>query len=98
LFGRRVTEGLLRQHVSDLETRFKDNVIDIVLGRIATFLDQGERIGQIVKRVVEVLQLLFRHGKAEETVVLEVVGLAQQGLRDIAAGAPKPVPATGSAS
>jgi hypothetical protein len=98
LFGRRVTEGLLRQHVSDLETRFKDNVIDIVLGRIATFLDQGERIGQIAKRVVEVLQLLFRPGKAGDPVVLEVVGLAEQGLRDIAAAAAKPAPAAGSAS
>ena len=90
LFGPRVVERLLDQQVSDLETRFKKNVVDVVLGRIASFLDQGERIGQIVKRVVEIVQLLLRRGAVESPAVLDAVGLAQQGLRDIAAFAPKP--------
>jgi tetratricopeptide (TPR) repeat protein len=78
LFGRRVAEGLLQQHFSYLETRFRENVLEVVLGRIASFLDQGERIGQIVKRVVEILQLLFRRGTAEDPPALDAAGLAQR--------------------
>jgi hypothetical protein len=85
LFGRRVAEGLIRQEVAHLETRFKENVIDAVLGRVASFLDQGERIGQIVKRVVEILQLLFRNGVVEGPVALDPVAVTKQGLRDVAA-------------
>ena len=44
--------------------------------------------------VVEILQLLFRHGAGP--AALDPVAVAQQGLRDIAAFAPKPA-ATGSA-
>jgi hypothetical protein len=65
LFGRRVAEGLLHQQVAYLESRFKDHILDVMLGRIASFLDQGERIGQIVRRAVEIVQLLLRHGAAE---------------------------------
>jgi hypothetical protein len=90
LFGRRVAEGLLRQQVAYLETRFKENVIEAVLGRVASFLDQGERIGQIVKRVVEILQLLFRPGAVEGPTAIDAASVAQQGLRDIAAFASEP--------
>ena len=87
LFGRRVAEGLLRQQVSYLETRFKENVLEVVLGRIASFLDQGERIGQIVKRVAEILQLLLRRGAVDVPAALDAAGLAQ-----------RPVPTPASAS
>jgi hypothetical protein len=90
LFGRRAVEGLLRQQVSDLEARFKENVVDVVLGRIASFLDQGERIGQIVKRVVEIVQLLLRRGAVDGPAALDAIGVAQQGLRDVASLASKP--------
>jgi hypothetical protein len=94
LFGRRVAEDLLQQHVSSLETRFKEKVLDVVLGRIASFLDQGERIGQIVKRVVEILQLLVRRDAVDGPAALDAVALAaQQGLRDIAAFPAKPAAA-----
>ena len=68
LFGRRIADGLLRQEISRLETRLKESILDVGLGRIASFLDQSERIGQIVKRVVEILQLVFRHATAETPV------------------------------
>jgi hypothetical protein len=87
LFGRRVAEGLLDQQVSDLEARFKENVLDVVFGRIASFLDQGERIGQIVKRVAEILQLLLHRGAVDVPTALDAAGLA-----------PKPVPAPASVS
>jgi hypothetical protein len=87
LFGRRVAEGLLHQQVSYLETRFKENVLEVVLGRIASFLDQGERIGQIVKRVAEILQLLLRRGAVDVPAALDAAGLAQ-----------RPVPTPASAS
>src|SRR5689334_226442 len=87
LFGRRVAEGLLHQQVSTLEARFKESVLDVVLGRIASFLDQGERIGQIVKRVVEILQLLLRRDAVDVAAALDAAGLAQ-----------RPVPTPGSAS
>jgi hypothetical protein len=87
LFGRRVAERLLRQQVSYLEARFKESVLDVVLGRVASFLDQGERIGQIVKRVAEILQLLLRRGAVDLPAALDAAGLA-----------PKPVPAPASAS
>lgn len=94
LFGRRVADDLLREQVSYLETRFKEKVLDVVLGRIASFLDQGERIGQIVKRVVEILQLLVRRGAVDGPAQLDAIGLAaQQGLRDIAAFPAKPAAA-----
>jgi hypothetical protein len=86
LFGRRVADDLLHRQVGYLEARFKENVLDVVLGRIASFLDQGERIGQIVKRVAEILQLLHR-GAVDVPAVLDAAGLA-----------PKPVPAPASAS
>jgi hypothetical protein len=91
LFGRRVAESLLHQQVGYLETRFRESVLEVVLTRIGSFLDQGERIGQIVKKVVEVVQLLLRRGTVE--VPLDAVGIAEQGLRDIAALAAKPVAA-----
>src|SRR5207302_9713414 len=78
LFGRRVAEDLLQQQISDLETRFKENILEAVLGRVASFLNQGERIGQIVKRVVEILQLVLRRGTAEDSPVLDAAGLAQR--------------------
>ena len=87
LFGRRVAEELLHQQVSYLETRFKENVVDMVLGRIASFLDQGERIGQIVKRVAEILQLLLHRDAVDVPAALDAAGLAQ-----------KPVPPPASAS
>jgi hypothetical protein len=94
LFGRRVAEDLLQQQVSSLETRFKEKVLDVVLGRIASFLDQGERIGQIVKRVVEILQLLVRRDAVDGPAAFDAVALAaQQGLRDIAAFPAKPAAA-----
>jgi len=68
LFGRRIADGVLRQQVSYLETRLKETILDIGLGRIAAFLDQSERIGQIVKRVVEILQLVLRHATSEAPV------------------------------
>jgi hypothetical protein len=87
LFGRRVADDLLHRQVGYLEARFKENVLDVVLGRIASFLDQGERIGQIVKRVAEILQLLLHRGAVDVPAVLDAAGLA-----------PKPVPAPASAS
>jgi hypothetical protein len=87
LFGRRAADDLLRRQVAYLEARFKENVLDVVLGRIASFLDQGERIGQIVKRVAEILQLLLRRGAVDLPTALDGVGLA-----------PKPVAAPASAS
>ena len=87
LFGRRFAEGLLDQQVSDLEARFKKNVLDVVIGRIASFLDQGERIGQIVKRVAEILQLLLHRGAVDVPAALDGTGLAPK---------PVPVPANGS--
>jgi hypothetical protein len=81
LFGRRVAESLLHQQVAYLETRFKENVLEVMLGRIASFLDQGERISQIVKKVVEVVQLLVRRGKDDPPPL------------DAAAALAKPVPA-----
>jgi len=85
LFGRRIAEGLLEQQVTHLEARFKENVLDVLLGRVATFLDQGERIGQIVKRVVEIGQLLLRRGPAEDPAA---TALATSN------GKPIPVPAS----
>jgi len=89
LFGRRMAAGVLHQQVADLEARFRENVVDVVLGRIASFLDQGERIGQIVKRVLEIVQLLLHRGAASGPAAVEAVTLAQQGLRDVAAVASK---------
>ena len=93
LFGRRVAKDLIHQEVSNLEVRFKETILDVTLGRIASFLDQSERIGQIAKRVVEILQLLLRRGPVESRAAFDAVGLAQQGLRDISAFAPKPAAA-----
>ena len=76
--GRRFAEHLVEQQISRLQARFKEHVLDVVLGRIASFLDQGERIGQIVKRVVEVVQLLLRRGAVEDPAALDAVGLAQR--------------------
>ena len=72
LFGRRLAEGLVEHQLRELEARFKETVVDVALSRIASFLDQSERIGQIAKRVVEIVQLLMR--RSDEGQVLE--GLA----------------------
>jgi len=75
----------LRKHVSSLETRFKEKVLDVVLGADRFVPRPGERIGQIVKRVVEILQLLVRRDAVDGPAALDAVALAaQQGLRDIA--------------
>ena len=85
LFGRRIADGVLRQQVSYLETRLKETILDIGLGRIAAFLDQSERIGQIVKRVIEILQLVFRGATPEVPVT-------------VLPSKPVPVPAPASAA
>src|SRR5436190_23314469 len=58
LFGRALAERFLQKQVAYIEQRFKDRVIDSVLGKITAFLDQSERIGQIARRVMEIVQLL----------------------------------------
>jgi hypothetical protein len=78
VFGRGYAERLLEQQVCDLETRFKQNILEAVFGRIASILDQGERIGQIVKRVVEIAQLVLRRGSAENAAAIDATGLAQR--------------------
>ena len=85
LFGRRIADGVLRQQVSYLETRLKETILDVGLGRIASFLDQSERIGQIVKRLVEILQLVFRGATPEVPVT-------------VLPSKPVPVPAPASAA
>ena len=85
LFGRRIADGVLRQQVSYLETRLKETILDVGLGRIAAFLDQSERIGQIVKRVIEILQLVFRGATPEVPVT-------------VLPSKPVPVPAPASAA
>ena len=85
LFGRRIADGVLRQQVSYLETRLKETILDVGLGRIAAFLDQSERIGQIVKRVIEILQLVFRGPTPEVPVT-------------VLPSKPVPVPAPASAA
>ena len=96
LFGRRIAERVVDRQIAQLEARFKENLLDVMLGKIASFLDQGERISQIVKRVVEIAQLLFRHGTVQPAAVPDAATL--QVLRDLANPAPKPEPAATSAS
>ncbi len=88
LFGRRILEGLLDRQVALLEARLKQNVLDVALGRLAAFLDQSERIGQIVRRVVEIAQLLLQRGPPSSAAPpADGAGAAGQGLRDLAAAA-----------
>src|SRR3954447_15976403 len=86
LFGRQLAETFVRHHAAYLERRFKESVLDVVLARVTSFFDQGERIGQIAKRVVEILQLLLHRGAVQD----DAAAVVQQGLRDIGAFAPKP--------
>src|SRR3954464_10238222 len=85
LFGRQLAETFVRHHAAYLERRFKESVLDVVLARVASFLDQGERIGQIAKRLVEIL-LLLRRGAVQDGSA----DILEQGLHDIGAFAPKP--------
>jgi hypothetical protein len=62
LFGRSFAERFFRQQVEYLEHRFKEKVLDALLAKVSLFLDQSERIGQIARRVVEVVQLIVRGG------------------------------------
>ena len=96
LFGRGIAEGLLDRQVAHLETRFKEKVLDVTLGRVASFLDQSERLGQIVKRVVEIVQLLLHHGSARDGTVPDAVAL--QAVRDLSALASKPAPVPATAA
>jgi len=66
LFGRKLAEGFFQQQVGYLEQHFKDKVLDALLGRVAAFLDQSERIGQIARRVLEIVQLLVDKGPLQE--------------------------------
>jgi hypothetical protein len=91
LFGRSVADRLLREQVAELEIRLKKSVLDFGLGRLASFLDQGERIGQIVKRVVEIIQLVFRPRAVEGPDGLDAAGLPQ---RQATPGASKPANVT----
>src|SRR5689334_12163941 len=63
LFGRRIGEDVLNRQIAHLETRFRESFLDVTLNRIAAFLDQSERLDQIVKRVVEIVHLLLRPGE-----------------------------------
>src|SRR5437879_13586293 len=49
LSGRRVAEGLLRQQVCYMDTRIKENVLEVALGRIASSLDQVARTRWLVQ-------------------------------------------------
>jgi hypothetical protein len=74
LFGRRLAQSFFNEQVAYLERRFKEGIVDTLLGKVALFLDQSERIGQIAKRVVEIVQLLFQKHAPEPATP---VGLAQ---------------------
>ena len=65
LFGRRLAEQFFQGQVAYIEQRFKDKILDAVLARVAGFLDQTERIGQIARRVVEIVQLVMRKAPLE---------------------------------
>ena len=58
-FGRREAEKLVREQLAVLESKFQTVVVDGVLGRIARFLDQSERLGQIAQRIVEIVRLVW---------------------------------------
>jgi len=92
VFGRRIGEDLLNRQIAHLETRFRESFLDATLTRIAAFLDRGERLSQIVKRVVEIIQLLFRPGEAAPS------DAALQGIRDLATAAAKPGPPAANGS
>lgn len=81
LFGRKFAESFFQEQVAYLEKRFQERVLDGLLSKIAGFLDQGERIGQIAKRVVEVVQLLFKRKLPEDLApnqsAVGATGLAQ---------------------
>jgi hypothetical protein len=81
VFGRRWAEGFFLEQVAWLERRFQERVLDGLLGHVTAFLDKSERIGQIAKRVVEVVQLLFQRPVREDlqkgTEALGAEGLAK---------------------
>jgi hypothetical protein len=58
-FGRREAERLVREQLGVLEQRFNTVVVDGVLAKIARFLDQSERLGQIAQRVIEIARLVW---------------------------------------
>jgi hypothetical protein len=95
LFGPRVAERLLKQQVAYLEARLKENVLEVALGKVGAFLDQSERIGQVVKRVAEIAQLLLRRDPVQAPPTPEP-GNTAQALRELLvaamASATKPVP------
>ncbi len=79
LFGRRVAQSFFNDQVAYLEKRFKEGVLDALLGRVVAFLDQSERIGQIAKRVVEIVQLIVR-GRLPEPAPAGAPPLGAAGL------------------
>jgi len=74
IFGRPLAEGFFQQQVAFIEKRFKERIVDAVLGRIAGFLDQSERIGQIARRVLEIVQLIVNRTPLAEVTPGGAVG------------------------
>lgn len=88
VFGPPIAERLLHKQVTFLEARLKENILEVAFGRIGAFLDQSERIGQVVKRVVEIIQLLFKRTPLEQPAPPSGAGAAaQEVLRDLVAAA-----------
>jgi hypothetical protein len=59
-FGRAFAERFVRAQAGWIERELRTRVVDGALARISSFLEQSERIGQIAKRVVEIVQLMMR--------------------------------------
>lgn len=108
VFGPPIAERLLHKQVTFLEARLKENILEVALGRVGAFLDQSERIGQVVKRVAEIAQLLLKRGPPEAPAPAPAASgagaVAQEVLRDLvaaalavkpASAAPGPVPPIG---
>ena len=83
-----------------LEARLKENILEVAFGRIGAFLDQSERIGQVVKRVAEIAQLLLKRGPPEAPAppVSGAGAAAQEVLRDLVAAALAVKPANAAAA
>jgi hypothetical protein len=66
IFGRTLAERFFQDQVAFIEQRFKSRVVDVILGKVTAFLDQSERIGQIARRVMEIVQLLVNKAPLQE--------------------------------
>ena len=72
--GRPLAEKFFQEQIAFVEKRFKEKILDNLLGKIASFLDQSERIGQIARRVLEIVQLIVNRGPLPEPAAGAAMG------------------------